>query len=74
MKYKDGSKFQATALDGQGNPCPLNNVQFNINGVLYTKLTNENGVASLNINLMKGTYIITSFYNGYSAGNTVVIS
>ena len=74
MKYKDGSKFQATALDGQGNSCPLTNVQFNINGVLYTKLTNENGVASLNINLMKGTYIITSFYNGYSAGNTVFIS
>ena len=35
-------------------------VEFNINGVLYTRYTNEVGVARMNINLAPGTYIITA--------------
>ena len=31
MSYKDGSRFNATILDGQGNPYPKQNVIFNIN-------------------------------------------
>ncbi len=74
MKYRDGSKFKALILDGQGNPYPNQSVTFNINGVFYTKITDSEGFASLNINLMAGKYIITSMFNGLSASNTITIS
>ena len=74
MKYKDGSKFNATILDGQGKPYPGQKVTFNINGVFYDRITNEYGVAGLAINLMAGEYIITTSYNGLNAANKVTIS
>ncbi|WP_407424382.1 right-handed parallel beta-helix repeat-containing protein [Methanobrevibacter sp.] len=74
MKYLDGSKFNATVLDGQGNPYPGQNVTFNVNGVLYTRLSDSNGVSKLNINLMPGTYIITSTYNQLNVANKITIS
>ena len=74
MSYKDGSKFNATILDGQGKPYPSQNVTFNINGVFYDKVTDENGTARLAINLMAGEYIITTSYNGLNAANKVTIS
>ena len=73
MKYLDGSKFNATVVDGQGNVVANQNVTFNVNGVFYHKTTDENGVAQLGINLMKGEYIITSMYNGYQTGNKITI-
>ncbi len=73
MKYRDGSKFKVTLLDGKGKPYANQEVTFNINGVFYTRNTNENGIAQLNINLMPGKYIITSSYNGANIANTVKI-
>ena len=73
MSYKDGSKFNATVLDGQGNVVANKNVTFNVNGVFYTRTTDDKGVASLAINLMSGEYIITSMYNGYQTGNKITI-
>ena len=73
IKYRDGSKFKATLLDGKGKAYPNQQVTFNINGVLYTRNTDENGIAQLNINLMPGKYIITSSYNGLNIANTVKI-
>ena len=74
MKYKDGSKFEAKILDGQGKAYAGQKVTFNINGVFYEKLTDENGIARLSINLMAGEYIITTSYNGMNAANKVTIS
>ena len=73
MYYKDGSKFNATLLDGEGNLYPDQEVTFNINGVFYTKTTDSSGVASLNINLQAGNYVITSTYNGLSISNTIKV-
>lgn len=73
MKYNDGSAFRAKVVDGQGNPLANQNVTFNVNGVFYNKVTNDEGIASLNIKLMKGEYIITSMYNGFETGNTIKI-
>ena len=73
MTYKDGSKFNATVLDGEGKPLANQNVTFNVNGIFYNKVSDENGVASLNINLMKGKYIITSMWNEYQTGNEILI-
>ena len=74
MSYKDGSTFDATLLDGQGNIYPNQKVSFNVNGVFYYRTTDSSGVASLNINLMSGKYIITSSYNGYNIANTISIN
>ncbi|MDY5217403.1 MAG: Ig-like domain repeat protein [Methanobrevibacter smithii] len=73
MKYLDGSAFNARVVDGQGNPLVNQIVTFNVNGVFYNKVTNDEGIASLNIRLMKGEYIITSIYNGFETGNTIKI-
>ena len=65
MTYGDGSNFTAQTLDGQGKPLANQNVTFNINGVFYNKVTNDNGVASLTMRLMSGKYIITSYWNDF---------
>ena len=62
MKYLDGSDFTNQ------------NVSFNVNGVFYHKVTDENGIASLKIRLMSGEYIITSYWNDFQTGNTIKIS
>ena len=74
MIYGDGSNFTAQTLDGQGKPLANQNVTFNINGVFYNKVTNDNGVASLTMRLMSGKYIITSYWNDFQTGNTIIIS
>ena len=74
MKYMDGSNFTAQTLDGQGNPLANQNVSFNVNGVFYHKVTDDNGFASLTIRLMSGKYIITSSWNDFQTGNTIIIS
>ena len=74
MVYHDGSKFQAKTVDGQGNPLANQTVTFNVNGVLYHKVTDNDGVASLNINLNPGEYIITSIWNNYQVGNKITIA
>ena len=73
MKYQDGTQFKATLVDGQGKPYANQQVSFNINGVYYTRNTDENGTAKLNINLIPGKYIITSSYNGLNIANTIKI-
>ena len=59
--YKNGTQYYATFFDAQGNPLANGTeVSFNINGVYYTRKTNENGTAKLNINLDEGEYVITA--------------
>ena len=74
MTYMDGSKFTAQTLDGHGKPLANQNVSFNVNGVFYHKVTDDNGFASLTIRLMSGKYIITSSWNDFQTGNTIIIS
>ena len=74
MKYRDGTKFEAKLLDGQGKPFAGQTLTFNINGVMYNRVTDGSGVARLNLNLMAGEYIITSMYeNGATIANKVTI-
>ena len=74
ITYKDGFKFSATLVDGQGNPLSGVNITFNINGVFYNRTTDENGTARLNINLMPGEYIITSQYGSSMTSNKITIA
>ena len=74
--YKNESQYYATFLDKQGNPIANNTtVTFNINGVFYTRYTNENGTAKLNINLIPANYIITSIHpDGLQRGNNIFVN
>ncbi len=74
MNYRDGSQFKARLVDGTGRALANETVTFNINGVFYNKITDVNGVASLNINLMAGKYIITSVYGSYATSNTILVN
>ena len=58
--YRNGTQYYANFTDSKGNPLANTDVSFNINGVFYTRKTNENGTAKLNINLDAGKYILTA--------------
>jgi hypothetical protein len=73
MRYHDGSQFKAKVLDGQGRPYAGQTVTYNINGVFYTKISGDDGIAGLTINLPAGEYIITSMYNALNAANKITI-
>lgn len=75
--YKNGTHYYATFIDGQGNALANKTVKFNINGVFYTKTTDENGTARLNIWLYPGNYILTAYNpinNEARASNVTVLS
>jgi len=72
--YKNDTQYYASFLDNNGNPLANSEVTFNINGVFYTRKTNENGIAKLNINLNSGNYIITATHqNGLSYSNLITV-
>ena len=74
MFYKNGSRYvvRLVGLDGKvvGKG---EKVVFNINGVFYTRETNENGYASLSINLDPKTYVITAEYNKCKVSNNIIV-
>ena len=65
--------FTAEVLDGQGRPLSNASVTFLIAGKVLTKLTDEKGIAFINIKAYPGVYTITTTYNGYSVGKTLEI-
>ena len=71
--YKNGTQYNVRALDGQGTPLSNQEITFNINGVFYTKTTNDKGIATLNINLHPGKYIITAIYNNCFVSNNITV-
>ena len=73
IKYGEPGIYEATLVDGHGKAYVNRYVGFNINGVLYQRKTDSNGVAKLNINLPMGKYIITAFYVQASMSNTITV-
>ena len=71
--YLNASRFQATIYNKDGSLAVNKEVTYNINGVFYTKTTDENGVASLGISLRPGNYIITTIVDGLAMGNNVTV-
>ena len=75
MFYRDGSSYNATLKDNNGNAMANTAIKFTINGKTYSAKTDANGVASLPINLKEGTYGISARYGGdYRFNSTVVNS
>mgnify|MGYP002528034201 FL=1 len=58
--FRNESQFFISLVDGEGNLLSGKNITMNINGVFYTRTTNENGTAKLNINLNPGVYVLTA--------------
>ena len=58
--YKNDSQFHIKLVDHAGNPVKSADVMFNINGVFYSRETNGEGIAKLNINLNPGEYVLTA--------------
>ena len=73
VSYTNESNFSAKLIDGQGNPYPGQIIDFNINGVRYTNVTDSDGIANLFVNLADGEYIVTSTYDEYSISNKITI-
>ncbi len=73
--YKNSTAYTAYFADGLGDPLDNENVQFNINGVFYTRKTDVNGFARLNINLVPGDYIISSYspVNDFVCSNNIKV-
>ena len=70
--YKNETQYTLRLLDEKGNPASAGeNVTFNINGVIYTRYSNETGYVKMNINLIPGDYIITADYNGLKVSNDI---
>ena len=68
MDYKDGSAWEVTLNDVNGNAIFNATVEMgiNINGVnkIYSIFTDENGVARLPINLAPGSYAVNATFDG----------
>ena len=63
MSYKDGSAWEVTLADANGNVLSGASVTFGIKGSTYNVKTDENGVAKLPINLAVGEYPVTATLN-----------
>lgn len=73
--YGSQDPFVAKLVDGKGNPDLGKTVNFNINGVIYSRTTDSEGLAKLNITLMPGEYIVTSTSpNGNSISNKITVT
>lgn len=73
-KYCRGAnQYYITALNNQGRAVPGQEVTFNIHGVFYTRVSDENGRVQLNINLGPGEYIITAMYGIYKVSNKITV-
>ena len=75
LYFLNGTKYVAKFLDSDGKALANTTVKFNINGVFYTRVTDENGMASLNIRLDPNSYIITAYnpVTGEQRANEVTV-
>ena len=75
LYFLNGTKYVAKFLDSDGKALTNTTVKFNINGVFYTRVTDENGMASLNIRLNPKLYIITAYnpVTGEQRANEVTV-
>ena len=64
MYYKDGTSIKIFIEDNWGTILKNKTVYFDINDVQYKRVTNENGSASIKLNLNPGNYDIIAFYSG----------
>ena len=72
--YQAGKSYKVKVVNGQGKALANQTVKININGVIYNRVTDENGTAYLAIRLNPGTYICTSSWNDSFVSTKVVVN
>ena len=74
MFYRNGSQYKVKVIKKNGAVAGAGEkVTFNINGVFYTRTTDDNGIAAMNLNLAPGNYIISAIYDGCVVANNIKI-
>ena len=75
VSFLNRTSYVAKFIDSDGKALTNTTVKFNINGVFYTRVTDENGMASLNIRLDPNSYIITAYnpVTGEQRANEVTV-
>ena len=74
MDFKDGSRYTVRVIGDDGNPANSGEfVAITVNGKVYAAKTNENGYASLLINLNPKTYTITAEYKNTKISNKLIV-
>ena len=71
--YGNETPYTVTLVNGYGNYISGQNITLNLNGHDYTRITDENGAAKINIDLNPGTYSVTAIFTGtdeYPPSNT----
>ncbi|WP_407379598.1 Ig-like domain repeat protein [Methanobrevibacter sp.] len=72
--YRNGTGYTVKIIKQDGTVAGAGEiVTFNINGVLYERKTNDQGIARLNLNLGPNTYIITADYKGCLVSNSITV-
>ena len=72
--YKNATQYTVKIIGDDGKVVGKGEVvTFNVNGIFYNRTTDENGIATLNINLPPGDYIITSDYKGCKIANNITV-
>jgi Zn/Cd-binding protein ZinT len=66
MYYKNGTRYVIVLTDQEGIPLANKSVTLTINGASYNRTTDENGTASLAINLNSGNYTASALFVGES--------
>ena len=59
-RYGDKSKFYISLIDTAGNPVANANIEMKIGGVSYSRPTDKDGKASLDINQKPGKYVLVA--------------
>ena len=72
-EYKNDSKYSVQILSDGKNIGAGECVSFHVNGVNYTRVTNADGIAALNINLKPGNYIVYSEYKTFKNYNNILV-
>ena len=65
--YKNDSQFEVNVAEANQT------ITFEINGANYTRVSDENGTARMNINLRPGEYVIKTSYDGTTVENTIKV-
>ncbi|MBR0272272.1 MAG: Ig-like domain-containing protein [Methanobrevibacter sp.] len=73
-KYFHGHEsFVVNVTDYEGNPVANKSVEISINGIPYTRTTDENGSASIAINLGAGIYNVTASADNDTVNSTICV-
>ena len=74
MNDNDDVEFGIKILDSDGKIAPNQKVTITLNGNTYTKTTNGDGTASLDIYLDPGKYTITTEYENLKSSNIITVN